>query len=65
MEDLGLEYKVPSDLNANDLVKAMGHDKKVQDGKIRFIVPKNKIGRVEIVTDIDPKLVKLAIERNQ
>lgn len=65
MRDLGLEHKVPADLDVDKIVEAFKHDKKVQDGKVRFILPKNKIGRVEMVNDIDLKLAARAIKRAQ
>jgi 3-dehydroquinate synthase len=65
MEKLGLEYKVPEDIKTKDIINSFKYDKKVEDGKARFIVPKASIGRVEIMTNVDLDLVKVAIDRNR
>lgn len=46
----GLPVKYP-EINIDDIIESMGHDKKVKAGKVRYILP-DKIGRVSIVTDI-------------
>ena len=46
----GLPIEVPN-LNKYDVVRILMGDKKVQEGKMRFILP-NKIGKVSIYTDI-------------
>ena len=46
----GLPIEVPT-LNKSDVVRILMGDKKVQEGKMRFILP-NKIGKVSIYTDI-------------
>ena len=46
----GLPTEVPT-LNKSDVVRILMGDKKVQEGKMRFILP-NKIGKVSIYTDI-------------
>ncbi len=65
MEKLGLTYKVPEDIKAKDIINSFKYDKKVEDGKARFIVPKASIGRVDIMTNVDLDLVKIAIDRNR
>jgi len=46
----GLPIEVPT-LNKLDVIRILMGDKKVQEGKMRFILP-NKIGKVSIYTDI-------------
>ena len=65
MKKLGLTYKVPEDIKSKDIINSFKYDKKVEDGKARFIVPKASIGRVEIITNVDLDLVKIAIDRNR
>ena len=56
----GLPTDVPADLNRQELVEAMQHDKKTEHGKLRFILPV-AMGHVQIVDDIDSKLVQAAL----
>jgi 3-dehydroquinate synthase len=44
-----------------DVVNAMGFDKKVAGGKIRFILP-DRIGHVVIRDDVPPEVVRDAVE---
>ncbi|MCA9262237.1 MAG: 3-dehydroquinate synthase [Planctomycetales bacterium] len=55
LQQLELPVDVP-DADRVLLLDAMRHDKKVQSGKLRFILP-TKIGHVQLVGDIDSKLV--------
>ncbi len=59
MEQFGLPTESPA-LDHRDLLTAMQHDKKVEHGKLRFILP-SRIGEVELVGDVDPRLVEQAI----
>lgn len=65
MDKLELNYTIPKDLKAKDLIDAFKYDKKVEAGKTRFIIPKSNIGRVEIVSKVDDAALKAAIERNR
>lgn len=60
LEDLikkaGLPVAVPA-LDKNSVMKAMGHDKKVRHGRMRFVLLK-AIGEAFIAEDIDPMLVE-------
>lgn len=47
-----LPYNIPKEITIEDIVKAMKLDKKVSDGKIRFILPTKKIGIVDIFDNI-------------
>lgn len=65
MKELGLEYRIPSDISTEELVSAFNYDKKNIEGKLRFIVPKQKLGRVEVLINPDISIVKRAINRNK
>jgi 3-dehydroquinate synthase len=60
IEALGLPVKAPR-LDREKVLATMMHDKKVEHGKLRFILP-SRMGRVELVGDIDPGDVKAAME---
>ena len=55
----GLPTEMP-DLDHDALLTAMQHDKKVEHGRLRFILP-SRMGHVELVGDIDDKLVRAAL----
>jgi 3-dehydroquinate synthase len=60
LEAFGLPTTVPS-LNYDEIIAAMQHDKKVQHGNLKFVLP-NRIGHVESVGEIDSKEVTAALE---
>ncbi len=47
-----LPVRLKSSSKLSKITKAMLLDKKAEDGKLRFILPYNKIGKVKIVNDI-------------
>lgn len=47
-------------LDSDELVAAMRHDKKVEHGELRFVLP-TKLGHVELVGGIDPRDAKAAL----
>ena len=51
IESYGLPIKIPK-INKNDVNTILMGDKKVRDGKMRFVLPK-KIGEVDIFDDIE------------
>ncbi len=55
LERIGLPT-CPPELEVPAVLETMTHDKKVQDGRIRFILPE-RIGRVVIRDDVDPALI--------
>ncbi len=59
-ETLGLPTKVPK-LDREKILTTMLHDKKVEHGKLRFILP-TRMGHVELVGGIEPADVKAAID---
>jgi 3-dehydroquinate synthase len=54
-----LPTEVPN-LDHSQLIDAMRHDKKVEHGKLRFILP-DRLGNVELVGDIEPDFVRAAL----
>lgn len=48
----GLPVVLRKPVKKNQIVKAMLLDKKIKDGKLRFVLPSKQIGRVEIVSNI-------------
>lgn len=55
--DYGLNYKLPENLTHEQLADAMTLDKKVINGKIRFVLPVG-YGKVEIFNDVDFDTIK-------
>lgn len=56
----GLPTEMPA-VDQGKLLTAMHHDKKVEQGKLRFILP-DRIGHVTLVRDIDTQLVQAALQ---
>ncbi len=63
MNDYKLDYALPKDIDIGKMIEAFSRDKKVQDGKVRFVLPCRKLGRVDIFTDIDNKLLIETLEQ--
>jgi 3-dehydroquinate synthase len=55
-----LPFAIPSGISVQDIVKAMEIDKKVQGGRIRFILPES-IGNVKIIDDVERKLIEAVL----
>ena len=60
LTQLGLSVTMP-DLDRDKLLTAMQRDKKVEHGRLRFVLP-SCIGAVELVGDVDPQLVRAAFD---
>jgi 3-dehydroquinate synthase len=56
---LGLPVSVPN-LDHDELIATMQHDKKVAGGQLRFVLP-TRLGHVELVPDVEPALVRAAL----
>lgn len=56
---LGLPVDFP-EVNHDAIVAAMAHDKKVEHGRLRFVLP-SKLGHVELVGDVDECDVREAL----
>lgn len=52
ISDYDLPIKIDNLKKINQIIKAMKLDKKVKDGKLRFILPSDEIGKVKIVSGI-------------
>ncbi len=63
LEHLGLSVEPPLDLDPAAVLVAMGRDKKVEHGKLRFVLP-TRMGQVELVGDVESKLVVEALRGN-
>jgi len=61
LTQLHLPTETP-DLNRDDLLAAMSKDKKVEHGKLRFVLP-TKMGHVELVGDVDPNKARAAFDK--
>ena len=57
---LGLPTEPPK-LDPEKILSTMMHDKKVQHGRLRFVLS-TRMGHVELVGDIDPADVRAAME---
>jgi 3-dehydroquinate synthase len=60
LETLHLPVQTPP-LDADKILEAMMHDKKVRHGKLRFVLP-SRMGSVELVGDINPSDISAALE---
>ena len=62
LADLGLPTQTPpkAAVAADELLAAMGRDKKAVGGRLRFVLP-SRIGHVELVDDVTPDLVRRAL----
>ena len=60
LQALGLPVDLP-DLDRQAVTDAMMHDKKVQHGRLRFVLP-SRMGHVELVGDVDPAEVRAALD---
>jgi 3-dehydroquinate synthase len=56
---LGLATDMPP-LEADAILQTMMHDKKVEHGRLRFVLP-TRLGHVELVGDVDPADVREAL----
>jgi 3-dehydroquinate synthase len=57
-----LPTTIPDNINTSDIFNAMEIDKKVKDGKIRFILPES-IGKVRMLESVDRELIKEVLQR--
>ena len=59
LQAIGLPLRVPPEMDIEQLTNLMMHDKKVEYGKLRFILP-DRLGNVKLVSDVAPDLVRTA-----
>lgn len=61
LRKLGLQVRIPANLDVNDIMNVMMHDKKFREGQMVFIVP-TEIGKVEINKQIASQSVRDVLE---
>jgi 3-dehydroquinate synthase len=61
---LQLPTTLPTGLNHDQLIAAMALDKKVEHGRLRFVLP-SELGRVELVGNVDVQLVRQSMAECQ
>jgi 3-dehydroquinate synthase len=59
-QDLELPVDVPK-LDPEQVIETMMHDKKVEHGRLRFVLP-SRLGHVELVGDVDAADVRAALQ---
>jgi 3-dehydroquinate synthase len=60
LEAVGLPVEMPK-LDRDEILRTMTHDKKVQHGQLRFVLP-SRMGHVELVGGVEPGDVRAALE---
>lgn len=60
LEALGLPVEFPA-VDSDTILSAMSHDKKVEHGRLRFVLP-TRIGHVELVGDVAEQDVRAALK---
>jgi 3-dehydroquinate synthase len=48
------------EIPAEEILDLMQHDKKVEHGRLRFVLP-TRLGHVELVGDVSPDLARAAL----
>ncbi|MDB9313702.1 3-dehydroquinate synthase [Spirulina sp. CS-785/01] len=64
IEKAGLPTQIPADLDPEAILATLRTDKKVKDGKVRFILP-TEIGKVTISDRVSPDIIEQAVISNQ
>ena len=62
IEQAGLPTEIP-DLGVEEIIQAMQHDKKVREGKARFVLLKS-IGNAVVADDVSPNLIEEVLTQN-
>jgi 3-dehydroquinate synthase len=63
IDSLGLEQQMP-DNSLDELLRLMYRDKKVDQGQLRFVLP-DRMGHVDLVSDVRPDDILAAMESNE
>jgi 3-dehydroquinate synthase len=61
LRQLGLPTEV-GDMDRDQLLAVMQHDKKSEHGRLRFVLP-TRLGSVELMTNVEPRLIRQAFDR--
>jgi len=56
LASFGLSFKINSDINSDDIFKSLYYDKKVKNGKLRFVVP-TAYASVEVLDNVDDDII--------
>ncbi len=64
IQKTGLPTEVPAMLNIDDILDSLKSDKKVKDGRVRFILP-TKIGAVNITDDVPEAVIRDVLKEMQ
>ncbi len=60
LQNIGLPVRFP-EIDVERALKILSHDKKVRDGKVRFVLPE-RIGKVVIRDDVPPDLIRQVLQ---
>ena len=61
MNSTGLPTRIPADVNADGLIKAMGTDKKRKEGRVRFVIMR-EVGDVFINDKVPETAVRETLQ---
>ncbi len=61
IEKAQLPTRLPSDLDIDNILTALGSDKKVKEGKVRFVLPKT-IGEAFVTDQVSSSIARTALE---
>jgi len=64
IKKIGLPYKISNNISPEDIILQLNKDKKVKDGKVRFVLP-TAIGKVTIRDDVPKEIIIKSLERIQ
>lgn len=57
---IGLPTALP-ELDPDEVIRILSHDKKVRDGKVRFVLPE-RIGKAVVRDDVDPGIIRSVLK---
>jgi len=58
----GLPKTVPPMLEINDILETLKSDKKVKDGKVRFVLPDSAVSKATVTDQVSPEIISEAIK---
>jgi 3-dehydroquinate synthase len=64
LEKTGLPTAIPAGLDLDAILDSLKSDKKVKDGKVRFVLPQH-IGSVTVTDQVSPQVVRTVLDRLQ
>ena len=60
LEQYGLPVRLSTNIRPSDILDRLRYDKKVQDGQVRFVLPR-AIGKTMIVNNVTPEMIRKAL----